>query len=134
MLPDDVRLLLRDHLTSFECLELLLVLHRRAAPASAESLSRDTGLAIELALPALAALESSQLIRRADTQPPTFRFAPATAAVARTVDHLERLYRDQRAAVMSEMSVNAIARIRSGTLRAFSDAFLFGKKKEDPHG
>jgi hypothetical protein len=134
MLPDNVRVLLRDHLTTFECLELLLALHGRSAPACAESLSRQTGLTIELAIPALAALESSQLIRRAGTAPPTFRFAPATAAVTRAVEDLERLYRDQRAAVMSEMSINAIARIRSGTLRAFSEAFLFGKKKDGPNG
>jgi DNA-binding IclR family transcriptional regulator len=133
MLPDDVRTLLRDHVTSFECLELLLILHSRSEPGSAQALSGQAGIAIALATPALAALESSQLVRRDTTEPPNFRFAPATTALSRAVDDLERSYRDQRAAVMSEMSVNAIARIRSGTLRAFSDAFVFGKKK-DPDG
>jgi hypothetical protein len=32
---------------------------------------------------------------------------------------------------MSTMSVNAIERIRSGTLRAFSDAFLLRRKDGD---
>jgi len=134
MLPDNVRDFLRDHLTSFECLELLLILHSRSEPASAEALSVRTGIAIELVTPALAALESSQLLQRNATTPPSFRFAPATPELTRAVDDLERLNREQRAAVMSEMSVNAIGRIRSGTLRAFSDAFLFGKKKGDPNG
>jgi hypothetical protein len=122
---------LRDHLTSFEALELLLLLRADAAPAHAEALGRRAGIALDLVLPALAALESSQLIRRSALVPPTFRFAPATGDLARAVEDLERLYRDQRAAVMGEMSVNAISRIRSGTLRAFSDAFLIGKKKGD---
>jgi hypothetical protein len=134
MLPENVRNLLRDHVTSFECLELLLLLHRRPEPAGAEVLARDTGIAVELVIAALAALESSQLVRPNATEPTAFRFAPATADLARAVDDLERLSRDDRAAVMSEMSVNAIGRIRSGTLRAFSDAFVFGKKKRDPNG
>jgi hypothetical protein len=134
MLPDNVRNLLRDHLTSFECLELLLILHGCSEPVSAEALSHQTGLAIELVVTALAALESSQLARRSTRDPPTFRFEPATADLTRAVDDLERVYRDQRAAVMSEMSINAIGRIRSGTLRAFSDAFVFGNKKRDQDG
>jgi hypothetical protein len=129
MLPENVRVLLRDHLTSFECLELLLILHGRAEPTSTEALARQSGVAMELLMPALAALESSQLVRRGPTEPPTFRFGPATAEMTRAVDDLERLYRDQRAAVMSEMSINAINRIRSGTLRVFSDAFLFGTQR-----
>jgi hypothetical protein len=134
MLPENVRSFLRDHLTSFECLELLLLLHRRAEPANADALARQTGIAVELVFAALLELESSQLVRRSGTEPPAFRFAPATAELARAVDDLESVYRDQRAAVMSEMSINAIGRIRSGTLRAFSDAFVFGKKKRDPDG
>src|SRR5690242_20450727 len=133
MLPDNVRILLRDHLTSFESLELLLILHRRAEPTSAEALAHQSGIATELVAAAVAALESGQLVRRGAGDPPTFRFAPATADLTRAVYDLKRLYRDQRAAVMSEMSINAIGRIRSGTLRAFSDAFLFGKKKGDPN-
>lgn len=134
MLPENVRSFLRDHLTSFECLELLLLLHRRIEPASADALARQTGIAVELVLAALLQLESSQLVRRSATEPPAFRFAPATAELTRAVDDLESVYRDQRAAVMSEMSINAIGRIRSGTLRAFSDAFVFGKKKRYPDG
>ena len=43
MLPENVRHFLRDHLTSFECLELLLLLHRRGGePASLAVLSRES--------------------------------------------------------------------------------------------
>jgi hypothetical protein len=134
MLPDNVRDFLRDHLTSFECLELLLRLRGRSEAVSVAALVRETGISPELVATALAALESSQLIRRGAADLSLFRFEPATAELSRTIEDLERVYRDQRAAVMSEMSINAIGRIRSGTLRAFSDAFVFGKKKGEPDG
>jgi hypothetical protein len=135
MLPDNVRNILRDHLTSFECLELLLLLYRRSGePASLAALSRESGIGPDLALDALLSLESSQLVRRSLSEPTTFRYAAATAELGDAVADLERVYRDQHAAVMSEMSLNAIGRIRSGTLRAFSDAFVLGKKKRDSDG
>jgi hypothetical protein len=135
MLPDNVRNLLRDHLTSFECLELLLLLHRSAGePAPVAALVRQTGIAADLVPTALAALEASQLIRRKPTEPVAFYFAPATHDLTRAVDDLQRLYGEQRAAIMSEMSINAIGRIRSGTLRAFADAFVLGSRKRDPDG
>src|SRR5689334_12904068 len=103
MLPDNVRHFLRDHLTSFECLELLLLLHRRGGEsASLAVLSRESGIGTDLALAALVALESSQLVRRSLTEPTTFRYAAATALLGQAVEDLERVYRDQRAAVMSE--------------------------------
>lgn len=135
MLPDNLRALLRDHLTSFECLELLLFLHgHRGEPSSVESVSSLTGVSIDRTVATLAALEASQLVQRSVMEPLTYHFAPLTASLTQTVDDLARLYRDQRAAIMSEMSINAIGRIRSESLRAFADAFVFGTHKRDPDG
>lgn len=134
MLPDDVRALLRDHLTSFECLELLLLLHAQGESSSVASLSTLTGVSADRTSASLAALEWSQLVQRSVMEPLTYHFAPLTAGLRQTVDDLARLYRDQRAAIMSEMSINAIGRIRSESLRAFTDAFLFGSDKGDPNG
>jgi hypothetical protein len=44
---------------------------------------------------------------------------------------LERVYAEQRLAVIKLMSDNAIERLRTGAARAFVDAFLIGRKKND---
>jgi hypothetical protein len=133
VLPENVRTLLRDHLPSFECLEVLLLLHALdGEPASVESIGRRTGIAVELVLQGLIALERSGILRKNISGPAEFRYAPATAWLQNACDDLARLHREQRAAIMSEMSINAIGRIRSNTLRAFTDAFVLDKKKREP--
>lgn len=135
MLPETVRSLLREHLTSFEALEILLFLYGRAGePSSLDELSSSTGVPIALTRTAVAVLESSQLVQRSAIEPLTFRFAPITAALREAVADLARLYHEQRTLVMSEMSINAIARVRSASLRAFADAFVLGTKKRDSDG
>lgn len=135
LLPEVVRALLRDHLTSFESLEILLLL-REYSPQyrSAHDISRETGVPADLTLSSLTALESSRLIERTANGSLQFRFAPASAGLSEAVAELASMYRDQRAAVMSEMSLNAISRIRSGTLRAFADSFILNRKKDESDG
>jgi hypothetical protein len=132
-LPENVRTLLREHLLSFECLELLLCLHARSGESlSVEHAAGHAGLPVDLALQAMTALEVSGILRKSWSAPAKFRFAPATAWLQTACDDVVRLHREQRAAIMSEMSMNAIGRIRSSTLRAFADAFVLSKKKREP--
>lgn len=99
-----------------------------------QTLSTRTGVPVDHTAGALTTLEVNRLISRSATEPPAFRFAPATAALSAAVDELARLYGDQRAAIMAEMSINAISRIRSSSLRAFADAFVIGPRKRDSDG
>lgn len=132
MLPPAVQALLRERVTSFECLELLLVLHAHPQESiDLQTLSQRTGLSTELTAGALHELEIGHLVSRGAIAPLTFRLAPVNASLSDAVDELVRLHRDQRAAIMAEMSVNAIGRIRLSSLRAFADAFFIGARKKD---
>lgn len=131
-IPADVRQLLREHLTGFERLEIALLL--RAHPHEdwdVAALTRQTGIAAELALEALQGLKAAGLIATPAGNALSFRYGPANPARAAAMDRLARVYREQRAAVMSLMSVQAIERIRSRSIRAFADSFVFTRKKSD---
>jgi hypothetical protein len=124
--------LLFDHLTSFEQLEIILLLREHPSRDwSVTMLSETLRTPPDLVETALARLEASQLAR-GSADGATFRFAPATPAIEKSVDELAEAYRQQRAALLSTMSVNAIARIRSGPMRTFADAFIVRKRKD--HG
>jgi hypothetical protein len=131
-IPENVRVLLREHLTSFERLEIVLLLH--ADPAqdwNVASISERTRIAREQVIEALQGLEASGLITGVAGKPDVIRYEPSHAGLAEAMKGLDQAYRERRAAVMSEMSINAIQRIRSGTMRAFADSFVFGRKKND---
>jgi hypothetical protein len=131
-LPPPVHDLLRDALTSFEHLEVLLLLQAHSHEDwSVRSVSERTNLPPELAERVLLDLESKELIRRPTRNRAAFRFGPRLPAVMDTVTALAALYREQRAAVMSAMNLHAIERIRSGTMRAFADSFIVGKKRDE---
>lgn len=128
-LPDGVLVLLRERLKSFEQLEVLLLLRARAGagltPAQASAAIR---LDAELIAIALQDLVSAGLLQNEDA---IYRYRPATPALADAVEALATEYRDRHAAVMSQMNVNAIERIRSGSLKAFADSFVLNKRKDD---
>jgi hypothetical protein len=88
-------------------------------------------IAPETAGSVLASLESSELIRRTTRNHNYFRFGPRLPESMDAVEQLAVLYREQRAAIMSLMSVQAIERIRSVGLRTFADSFLFKKRNDD---
>jgi hypothetical protein len=127
---EPVRQLLRDAMTSFERLEVLLFL-RRSAPAAfaASGISQNLHIQVELVAEALEGLAQFGLLARGP-EDGLFRFAPAQR-LERTAEELAAAYRDQSAAVLSTMSIDAIARIRSGPMKAFADAFVLGKRKDD---
>lgn len=130
-LSEPVRLLLREHMTSFERLDVLMFLHKNEAREwSAEQLNERLNVPVELGRDTLAGLETSGLVQRS-SDAATFRFAPATPALAAAVGELSVAYREHSAAVMSAMSIYAIERIRSGPMRAFADSFRLGKRNDD---
>jgi hypothetical protein len=126
---EQVRFFLREHVTSFERLEVLLLLHGSPSEELATSeVTRRLTIREELVAEALQGLVKSGLL---GVRSGAFRFAPVTTALAAAVNALAIAYQDQRAAVLSTMSMNAIERIRSGPVKAFADSFVFRKKDDN---
>jgi DNA-binding MarR family transcriptional regulator len=131
-IPQAVQELLQQHLTSFEHLEVLLLLHAHAQEDwDVASVSERTRLAPEIVEKVLASLESSELIRRRTRNRNLFRLGPRLPESMDAVEQLAALYRERRAAIMSLMSMQAIERIRSGGLKMFADSFVFKKRNDD---
>jgi hypothetical protein len=128
---EPVRELLKSTMTSFERLEVLLFLRRSAPDAfTALEISQNLRIQVELVAEATEGLARRGLLAPGPEEG-TFRFAPATAALESAAEELAAAYRDQSAAVLSTMSIDAIERIRSGPMKAFADSFVFSKRKDD---
>jgi len=131
-IPQAVLALLRERVTSFEHLEVLMLLHAHPHEDwTVVAVSERTRIAAELAGQVLQELESNDLIRRTTRNHTLFRFGPRLPESMDAVEALARLYREQRALVMSTMSVQAIERIRSATMRAFADSFVLKRRNDD---
>jgi hypothetical protein len=125
---EPVRLLLREFMLTVERLEVLLCLHAAAGSTlGLEGIIERTGVSRDLALEALRGLVSCGLVAQASSEEPVFSFSPPTEALAQAVEALADAYRNHSAAVLSQMSVFAIERIRAAPMRAFADAFLLGR-------
>jgi hypothetical protein len=130
-LAEQVCWLLREHLTMFEQLEALLYLRiHQGSEYDLTALGDALGIQPEHLIVALNGLLTSGLIAVGSHQG-LYRFAPHSAELIDAVELLALAYREQSAAVLSTMSVNAIERIRSGPMRAFADSFVLGGKKRN---
>lgn len=131
-IPDDVQALLRDHIESYEQLEILLLLRREVGKTwAAERIGERLGISASLAADALAALRSSRLVAAQDEPETRYAYAPEKAALEETVSRLASDYASARIEIIKLMSANAINRVRTGALRAFADAFVIRKDKND---
>lgn len=132
-LGDKTRTLLRDFITSFEMLEIFLLLHANAGRDwSAGEVTARVHIVDDLVARALESLSTRRLIRCSPPLPPgRFQYSPGNRELADAADELARDFTERRAAVLSTMSTNAIERLRSGALNAFADAFIFGSKRKD---
>lgn len=131
-IPADVREFLRENIASYEHLEILLLLRRRAG----ETLSSES-VAMELRVPDSAAAEAldhlvalNLLEVRPGAASRCFRYAPGSPSRAATVDNLAYAYDVDRLGVMHQMNTNAIERVRNRALHIFADAFVVGQKKD----
>lgn len=129
-----VRELLRTHITSFEKLEFLRLLHQRPDEQwTPLALAERIGVSDIVASDALRELQANGLIAcEGAAGNELFRYAPANASLSDACDDLVLALETQRAAVLGFMSVNAIDRVRSDAIRAFADSFVFVTKKSDP--
>lgn len=131
--PQAVKALLREHVTSFEKLELILLLSGQPQQAwTTPSLSSRLHVPEELIVEALDALQRSKLVASTlEAGQRVVRYAPATSELAQAARELVRIFPDQRAAVIGFMNANAIERVRSGAIRTFADAFILRKEDKD---
>jgi hypothetical protein len=131
-LHEKTRALLREAITSFEMLEIVLLM--RAHPEvswTAASLAGRVHIPDDLVSRALGSLHAVGLAAAIDAPPGArsgqlYRYRPSTSNLAAAAEALALDFAERRAAVLSTMSTNAIERLRSGALSAFADAFVLG--------
>jgi hypothetical protein len=136
---EKTRALLRDLITSFEMLEIFLLM--RVEPDlswTVQSVASRVHVSDDIVARALQSLHVSRLIEliaapgtSSGAHRPHYRYGPGTPALVEAADELARDYSERRAAVLSTMSTNAIERLRSGAISAFADAFILGSKRKD---
>ena len=127
-LPADVQTLLRERISSYEQLHVLLLLFQDRTEWSAEALAAHFRLSTASMSATLSVLATQGLDVPAHEVPePRYRYASGVHDAA--VEALGYTYREQPLAVIRLMAEQSIERIRADALRAFADAFLFRKGK-----
>lgn len=124
-IPEAVRRLIADHVKSVEQLEVLLLL--RANPDrdwNGDEVSRTLQSQPESAAARLADLAARGFCARRGEGENRYRYAPATAALARTVDELADSYAKRRHTVIS-----LIFESPSDAIQSFADAFRLRKDR-----
>lgn len=130
-LPEEVQRFLREHIESFEQLEIVLLLRSRPDQAM-----NSTAISAELRLPeaivdeTLDTLSERELVARAPgADGPLFNYSPETPALAELVSAVAQLNQDRQLDVMRLMTANSIDRLRAKALSTFADAFLLRRGK-----
>lgn len=122
--PERVRRLLEEHVETYEQLETLLFLARRGKPHNADTVAEELGITTEAAVEALAHLRARGLVAETSSgRDQVYRFE-TTSTLESAVQALARLYEERRMDVAKLMTDNAIARMRTATIRRFADAFV----------
>jgi hypothetical protein len=131
-IPAAAVFLLRESVHTFEELETLAFLYGGRGTAWPESaLAEALKIPVDAAREALLALESRGLAASEHAERQRYRYSAATIESEAAVGALVRAYHENRLGIVKLMSENAIHRMRTGAIRAFSDAFLIGRKKRD---
>jgi hypothetical protein len=119
-IPDDVSALLHDRVSSFEELEVLLLIRGNPSRAwSVEAITLSLNLGADEADAALTKLVVLGLMRREESG---LFYSPGEYSA--TIDRLARAYEENRMQLMKQMTDNAIERLRTGAARAFARAFV----------
>jgi hypothetical protein len=131
-LPEDVRALLREHIESYEQLEVLLLLRReRYEEWTVAAIAARLQVRDELIGSALEGLEAAGLmVVTGAASAAHFAYRPATPGLDAAAGRLDREYAERPIRVIQLMSANAIERVRTSALQTFADAFVLKKKKE----
>ena len=127
-----LRELLRDFVSSYEELEVLLLLAREerdwSIPELAEALRAPYDV-IEAAAESLVEVRGLvETVTRAGQR--RFVFAPENDERRALVAELGEAYLERRLAIVQIMSANAVARVRGAAIRRFADSFRLDRPKK----
>lgn len=130
---EELRTFLRDHVSGFEELEVLLFMARSSGRVwSIPEVAKSLNLAEELTGGALEALaKNDKLLQRSSgvAGSPAFRYAPAPE-LQPLLTELQRAYDEERLNIVQIMSSNAVERVRSSAARRLADAFRLDRSKK----
>lgn len=131
-ISDDVRAFLREHIETYEELQLLLLLHSEGSSTwTADLLAGRLSLADDALSESLGALQTRHLVERLLVGAEERYQLPAEIARNESLRRLATLYASHTIEIIKLMSSNSIDRIRTAALRSFADAFLFRKDKKN---
>jgi hypothetical protein len=113
---EDLRDFLFDHVATYDELETLLLLQRQPAldwevNATAQTLRFE----VDRCEVALENLTTNGLLARSGS-PVTFRYAPASKALAEAAERLQRAYLKDPLAIVQLMTTNAMDRVKAAAL------------------
>lgn len=134
MISEHAKALLRNHIESFEQLEILLLLHRKRGDAlDADAVTMELKLDFDTVTEALGHLCRANLAVRVEGEGRRFRYGPDRPVMDEAVGNLAESYDENRIEVINLMNTNAIERVRTSAMRAFANSFLLGGggKKND---
>ncbi|HEY3654078.1 MAG TPA: hypothetical protein VGL34_03735 [Steroidobacteraceae bacterium] len=131
-ISDEVRAFLREHIETYEELEVLLLLQREAqGPWTADLLAARLHITPAALGEALTALRGRRFVESLSVRAEEHYRLPADVARNETLSRLAGLYASHTIEIIKLMSSNSIERIRTAALRSFADAFLFRKDKKN---
>jgi hypothetical protein len=134
MISEHAKALLRDHIESFEQLEILLLLHRRRGEIlDPDAVATELKMDFDTVTDALAHFCREHLAIRIEGEGRRFRYGPDRPGLDEAVGDLAESYDENRLEVINLMNTNAIERVRTSAMRAFANSFLLGGggKKND---
>ena len=128
----ELQAFLRDKILSYEQLETLLLLRRRADETfSHGSVAEVLHIPDEVAGEVLDHLLGHDLlVVRVGPEGRLFEYRPQNPFLAAVVDQLAESYDNNRLTVMNLMNTNAIQRVRTRALNTFTSAFILGRTKD----
>jgi hypothetical protein len=127
-ITDAIKRFIADHITSVDQLEVLLLLHRTAEREwTAAAVSRELRIDAEWAARRLDDLQVRGFLSAMEGEgAASYRWAPATADLARGVEAVAAAYAERRVSVTTLIFAQP-----SSTIRTFANAFRFRKDRGD---
>jgi DNA-binding MarR family transcriptional regulator len=126
-----IREFLREFVSSYEELEVLVLLARKERPWSDAELADSLSSTLDAISPALESLVKSGLVDgRGAAGQRRYQYAPATEALRERVAELDEAYRERRLTIVQIMSANAVERMRGAAIRRFADSFRLERPKK----
>jgi hypothetical protein len=132
-LTAEIEAFLREHIESFEELEVLLLVHERSEVAwTNQEVAAELRIGAEATQRALRRLLEIELVEQVSPEP-RYRYNPS-APQAWRADETAKAYQADRLAILNALSKQAIERIRMSAARTFADAFRLGGKRRKEDG